>query len=273
MKEDDGRTVFITGGASGMGLLAATMLAAQGAHVVIFNRQAAAAQAALTQISAARHHPGQRVAGYLADVADRELLLAAFALAAREVGAPDIVINMAGIGGVAPLTEMPFEMFDRQIKINLYGSRNVVDAALVTMAPRRQGSIVLVGSMGGFIPVYGYTAYGTSKFAVVGFAQCLRPELKPLGIRLMCFCPGEVDTPALTLERSASHPATMAFKSLGGTMAMDAAVNDLIAGIERNRFLIVPGWRSRLIYWAYRLTPLSIWNAVSDLIIARTVSR
>src|SRR5262249_59460363 len=124
-------------------------------------------------------------------------------------------------------------------------------------------------SLGGFVPIYGYTAYGTSKFAVVGFAQCLRNELKPLGIDVACFCPGEVDTPALAAERQSSHPATLAMKNIGSTMPIEPAVQALLDGIASNRFLIIPSLRAKLIYWAVRLTPSRLWNAVADLIVAR----
>ena len=113
------------------------------------------------------------------NVADHDEVARTVAIAIAEVGAPDIVIAMAGIGGTEEFIDMKYETFDRVIRVNLYGTRNFIAAVLPSMAVRGNGKIVLVGSMGGIIPVYGYTAYGTSKFAVVGLAQCLRYELKP----------------------------------------------------------------------------------------------
>lgn len=266
------QTVYITGGASGMGLLAACELARQGAHIVIFNRQAAAASVAVRTIEAMRCRADQKVASYLVDVSQREPVLAAFALAQRAVGAADKVIHMAGIGGVAAMVDMDYAMFDRIMQVNLYGTRNVVEAALQMMRPRRSGQIVLAGSMGGFVPVFGYTAYGTSKFAVIGFAQCLRYELKTLGIRVSCFCPGEVNTPGLASERSRPHPATTAMKAIGGTLSERHAVQGLMAGMARGRFLIIPGLRSKLVFWALRLTPPWLWNLVTDAIVARAIA-
>jgi len=271
MTNFDDKIVFVTGGTRGMGLAAAKALAGRGAHIVVFSRNAKEADVALKEIDAARSTTQQRVRWYQLDVAERDQVLAGFAKAVQEFGAPDIVINMAGIGGVAPMVDLSFEMFDRIMKINLDGTRHVTEAALVSMRPLSKGKIVLVGSLGGFVPVYGYTAYGTSKFAVVGFAQCLRGELKPLGIDVACFCPGEVDTPALAAERQSSHPATVALKKIGGTMPIEAAVQGLIDGISSNRFLIIPGLRSKLVYWAVRLTPSWLWNAVADLIVAKAL--
>lgn len=264
------KAVYITGGNSGIGLEAAKQLAAHGAHILVFNRTAP--DSFLWQIEEARRSPNQRVAHYQLDVADRDSVQVTIARAVHEFGPPDIFINMAGIGGLAEFAEMKFEMFDRLIKINLYGSRNVVEAVLPFMLSRGRGQIVLVSSMGGIVPVYGYTAYGTSKFALVGFAQCLRYELKPRGIDVSCFCPGEVDTPALAAERAATHPAAVAIKKIGGTISAEHAAQGLLKGMQGRTFMIVPGVKSRITYWAYRLTPLWLWNTVTDGIISNALN-
>lgn len=264
------RVVFITGGASGLGLETALQLAAKGAHVAIFNRTEEAARAALERIKAERANAQQRFCSVCMDVADRAQVLSGFAQAARSIGAPQLVIHMAGIGGLAPLQQMEPATFDAIVRVNLYGTRHVVEAALAQLSGERR-QIVLTGSLGGFIPVYGYTAYGASKFAVVGLAQCLRYELAPLGIGVLSFCPGEVMTPGLAAERAATHPAARALKYIGGTMGCEDAVRALLRGVRRNRPLIIPGWRSKLVYWAARLTPLPLWNFITDALVARAL--
>ena len=234
-----GKTIYITGGASGMGLIAGKMLAGLGAHIVVLDLNPS--EVALQEIESARRSPEQRVARYKINIADRDMVVGTVGTAATEVGAPDVLINMAGIGGAAELVDMKFETFDRVIQINLYGTRNIIEAVLPSMLARGDGKIVLVGSMGGIIPVYGYTAYGSSKFAVVGLAQCLRYELKPRGISVACFCPGEVATPGLAQERKTLHPASAALKKIGGTMPVEAAVRGLVKGIRRDESMIIPG--------------------------------
>lgn len=261
------KVIYITGAGSGMGLLAARKLAALGARLALFERQLQAAT--LAAVEAERPTPGAPFRQYRLDVAERAQVLETMARAAAEVGPPDIVINMAGIGGVGEFADMPFERFDRMIQTNLYGSRHVCEAVLPLLRPG--ASIVLAGSMAGMVPVYGYTAYGTSKFAVLGFAQCLRYELKPRGIAVTCFCPGEVATPGLAKERQATHPATTALKKLGGTMAAEDAVNALLHGIARRRFMITPGWKTSFTYWALRLTPMVLWHAITDRLVAGAI--
>ena len=269
MTEIAGKTVYITGAGSGMGLLAGKMLAALGANIVTLDLNPT--DAALHEIESARRSSQQRVAGYKVNIADREMVIGTVGTAIAEAGAPDVLINMAGIGGTAELADMKFETFDRVIKINLYGTRHIVEAVLPSLLARGNGKIVLVGSMGGIIPVYGYTAYGSSKFAVVGLAQCLRYELKPRGISVACFCPGEVETPGLAAERKTLHPASAALKKIGGTMPVEAAVRGLVTGIEHDEAMIIPGWKVKFTYWMHRITPDRLWNAVTDGIVAKAL--
>ncbi|HEY7067644.1 MAG TPA: SDR family NAD(P)-dependent oxidoreductase [Chloroflexota bacterium] len=264
-----GKTIYITGGTSGMGLEAGQQLAGRGAHLVMLDRNPA--DAATRAVEAARRSPRQRVARYRLDVADREGVLTTVGQVVAECGAPDIVINMAGIGGVAEFHSMPFETFDRIMQVNLYGTRHLVAAVLPSMLARGSGKLVLVGSMGGLIPVYGYTAYGTSKFGVVGLAQCLRYELKPHGLSVACFCPGEVETPGLADERKTLHPAATALKKIGGTMPVETAVRGLIEGIRRDEFMIIPGFKVQLTYWLHRVLPDRAWNAITDALVAQAL--
>jgi 3-dehydrosphinganine reductase len=106
----------------------------------------------------------------------------------------------------------------------------------------------------------------------VGFAQCLRYELKPRGISVACFCPGEVETPGLANEHKTLHPASAALKNIGGTMPVELAVRGLVNGIRRDKFLIMPGWKTKLTYWMQRLAPVWLWNALTDRIVAKALA-
>jgi 3-dehydrosphinganine reductase len=269
MTEVAGKIVYITGGASGMGLAAARMLAAIGAHVVTFDRSPNSN--AHLAVALARRSRDQRVACYQLNVADREAVLSTVKKVGGEFGAPDIAINMAAIGGAAEFADMKFEVFDRIMQVNLYGARHFVEAVLPLMTARGCGKIVLVGSMGGLVPVCGDTAYGASRSAVVGLSQCLRYELKPRGISVACFCPGEVETSGLAEKRKTLHPVSAALKKIGGTISAESAVRGLIEGIRRDDFMIVPGFKVRLACWMHRLLPERLWNAVTDEIVRRAI--
>ncbi len=127
--------------------------------------------------------------------------------------------------------------------------------------------------MAGITPVYGYTDYCTSKYAVLGFGQCLRYELKPLGIDVAVCCPGEVETPMVAAERQVIHPVTKEMKKAGSSISVEQAVNELILGIRRGKAVIVLGGMSRVTFWLHRLLPPSVWNMVTDRIVVKTLKR
>ena len=267
MSDFTSQTVYVTGGASGIGLEVARRLAAKGAEIVVFDLRLA--DDAISAIEAVRRSPSQRVACYAVDVSDRHAVLATFARAAVELGPPDVLIHSAGIAKGGEFLSMAFEDFDRTLQVNLYGTRHVCEATAPLMVKRGRGQIVLIASLAGILPAYGYTDYATSKYGVRGFAECLRYELKPHGVSVLCFCPGEVDTPMVAAERKTIHPATLALKRTGGTISVEVAVRDLLRGIRRNQALIITGARARFLYRANRLVPRPLWNWYTDRKVAQ----
>lgn len=87
----------------------------------------------------------------------------------------------------------------RDVEVNLIGSRNFSAAVLPLMTPGAQ--LALIASLAGLVPNYGYAAYSASKFGVVGLAGCLRLEYRPKGIDVCVVCPPGVETPMVTEER------------------------------------------------------------------------
>jgi 3-dehydrosphinganine reductase len=264
-----GKRIYITGGASGIGLETGRQLAALGAHIVVLDY--APTDAAQRSLEAACVSTTQTVARYQFDIAKRQQVLDTVARAVTDVGPPDIMINSAGIGVTGEFVAMKFEDFDRVMQVNLYGTRHICEAVVPVMLKRGGGKIALIASMGGIVPVYGYTDYGTSKFAVVGFGECLRIELKPRGIDVVLICPGEVETPMVEAERKVIHPATRALKDTTGTISATQAARDIVRGLVRNRPLIVTGGLSRVVFWLRRLLPPSLWNSFIDHTVARAL--
>ena len=131
-----GKIFYITGGTRGIGLAAARALAARGAHVLLLSRAPDAD--ALAEVASARASADQRVAHLCVDVADRAAVASTIALALAEFGAPDVLIHGAAIGSAREFSEMEFEEFDRVMRVNLYGSRHLVEAVLPAMLHRRE---------------------------------------------------------------------------------------------------------------------------------------
>ena len=267
MKDFVGKTVFLTGGSSGIGLSTAGLLAAAGADVVVFARHEDRLAAALAQIESRRVSPAQRFASRPLDVSDHDMVSAVMAAAVESFGAPDLLINNVGRAVPRSFEDVTFAQFDETMKTNLYGAWSTV-SALVPHMKARGGAIVNVSSMAGFIGVFGYTDYCASKFAVVGLSEALRQELRPCGISVSVLCPPDTDTPGLAAEDLTKPAETKAVSVAARLMQPDDVARALLKGIRRGTFMIVPGRESQLAYFMKRHAP-----AVVDMVMRRGIRR
>jgi len=266
IKDFHNRLTYITGGSSGIGLETACQLAGKGGHVVLLARDEGKLDAAVRQVEAARRSSHQRVAAISMDVSDLQDVTAKLSRAVAEFGPPDILINSAGVLHNDHFEVTDFETFDRVIKTNLYGVRNVTSALLPDIKSQG-GQIAIVASLGGLLGVYGYTAYGSSKFAVVGFTECLRSELKPHGIPVTLICPPEVDTPMVIEEDHTASPQAKAVKKIAGVLTPQYTARRIIKAVSNRRFLEIPGLRARLVYFCHCLTLGLATRVISDPLI------
>ena len=265
MRHFQDKVVFITGGSSSIGLETARMLAVSGAHVMIFGRDMKKLDDAYSEIETQKVLNSQRIMAMQMDVADHKDVDRKIVRAVQEFGAPDILINSAGLGHADYFDDITHEKFDEVIRINLYGTRNVIAAILPSMKPRG-GHIVNVSSMLGLIGIFGYSAYSTSKFAVVGLSECLRSELKPYNIHVAVYCPPEVDTPMTDYMVTSSPPETRALVRMTGLISVRKAARILLNGIEKKQFLIVAGFLSKWSYLNKRLCP-GLTSMIMDLVV------
>lgn len=259
--------IYITGGASGIGLQLARDYVQQGADVAIFDIQPVATAVASLKAMA---QPSQQVHGYALDVTST----ASIATALSEASArrrPDIVIHCAGIVSAKPFEQMSEDEYVRVITVNLLGARHVAAAAIPLLGPQAQ--LVLVASMAGLVGCYGYSAYCASKHGVVGLAQVLRIELKARGIDISVVCPPEVDTPMVVEERKFRPKETEDMKLLAGTLSVQSASEQIRQGIAQRDFLIIPGHRAKLLWASNKLLPGVLTRWLSDVVVRQASAR
>jgi 3-dehydrosphinganine reductase len=262
MKSYQGKTVYITGGSSGIGLAAAKQFAGAGANVVIFSRSQTKLDAALSLIEAARAAAGQKVLAVQLDVGNHTEVDAKMAATVRSFGVPDVLVNCAGVAWCNYIEETPYEQYERMMMTDFFGVRNTVTALLPFMK-ERGGNIVNVASILGVIGVFGYAAYCPSKFAVIGFSQVVRAEMKKYNIRVSILCPPDTDTPQLAEENRTKPPETKAISGNTGLMQPEKVAALMIKGMERNKLMIVPGFMNWLSWTVNRLAP-GIVRSVMD---------
>ncbi|MDZ7280027.1 SDR family oxidoreductase [Pantoea eucrina] len=184
----NGKIALVTGGTSGIGLAAATTLAAQGARVFITGRRQAELDAAVVQI-------GERATGIRADVAKLDELDAVYAQISKQAGKLDILFANAGGGDMLPLGAITEEHVDRIFGTNVRGMLFTVQKALPLLVDN--ASVILTGSTAGIQGTPGFSVYSASKAAVRNFARSWALDLKDRGIRVNVVSPGPVRTPGL----------------------------------------------------------------------------
>lgn len=267
MKNLEGRMVYLTGGSSGIGLEMGRIFASRGAHLLLLARDPGRLEEAARSLKACRLSPAQKIGTLSVDVADLSDVELKMGLALERYGPPDILVNSAGINKYADYFEnISHDMFDEVMKTNLYGPRNMIHTLLPAMKEKR-GHIVILSSAAGLFGMFGYTAYGTSKAALLGLAESLRYELAPLGVKLTVVCPPEVDTP-MNIDEAKTLPAEgRAVKSLAGIMTAEYAARAIVKAIARQRYLFIPGALTRFLYVLHRLSNGRLTRLTSDLVI------
>jgi 3-dehydrosphinganine reductase len=205
------RHVIVTGGSSGIGLATVTRLAQLGARMSVIALDDADL-ARLRDAPPTGNHP-LHLEG--ADVGDRAAATAAVRACVAAHGPCDVLVTSAGIARPGYFTELDDDQFERHMRINYFGTLWPIRAVVPAMAARGHGSLVLISSAAALLGVFGYSAYGPSKYAVRGLAETLRTELRPRGIRVSCVYPTDVDTPQLAGEQP-HKPAEL--RALSGTV-------------------------------------------------------
>ena len=260
-----GKVILITGGSSGIGLAVAQILTANGAHVWLLARQEKELQSALDSL---RCSDDQRCGTISADVSDWDQVTAAVAQVEQEVGLPDVVINSAGVVHPGYFQELDLDVFKWMMNVNYYGTVYVCKAVAPGMIARGSGHIVNISSMAGLIGAYGYTAYGASKFAVTGFTDALRSEMKPVGIQVSIVFPPDTDTPQLEYENQYKPPETKAISGNAGIKSAEEVADEIVNQVERGRYVIMTGFESKFWYWVSRFLG-SNKNLVMDWMVAQ----
>ena len=254
MKDVSGKTAFVTGGASGIGLGMAKVFGWAGMNVVAADVREDHIAAAHDEI--ADEGLAERVRFLRLDVTDREAFAAAADEAEAMFGKIHVLCNNAGIGLLKPITKASEADWDWAIDVNLNSMFNGVKAVLPKIRAHGEGGhIVNTASMAGVLQYSQAGIYVTTKFAVVGFSEALRAELASEGIGVSAFCPGGVRTNIRDYE--ATRPGRYATKteSTGGpppgfafTDEQRARLAGLTATPEEAGELVLQGIRGNALY-------------------------
>jgi NAD(P)-dependent dehydrogenase (short-subunit alcohol dehydrogenase family) len=267
MRALDGRVAVVTGAASGIGRALALALGVRGADLVICDVD----EPGLADTAASLGGLGRDVLARRVDVSDGDAMRAFAEEVAARCGAPDLLVNNAGVGLGAGFLETRLEDWDWILGINLRGVIHGCHFFLPPMVERgRGGHVVNVASMAAFGPSEILAAYGTTKAAVLALSESLALELRPHRIGVTAVCPGIIDTPITRntrLRGRAERPGTRdamieTYRRRG--YGPERVARAVLRAIQRGRTVAPVSPEAWALYYARRLAPgavrgLSAW--------------
>jgi 3-dehydrosphinganine reductase len=186
------------------------------------------------------------------DSAQVEKTMAAIA---DDLGPPQLLINSAGILREGYFEQLPLSTFNEVMGINYFGTLHCIKAVLPYFQQQGRGWIVNISSIAGRMGVFGYSAYCSSKFAILGLTDTLRGELKPQGIRLQVVCPAEFDSPMVDELNKYRTAENRRFAQTMPVLDVETVADAVMKGLKSKRYLIIPGRISRMLDLGDHLLP------------------
>lgn len=244
------KVFVITGGGAGIGQATVLELLARGAAVAAVDLSEQGLEDTL-----AKAGESDRLSTHALNIADRKAVLALPDAVVERHGAVDGVINVAGI--IQPfvhVTELEFDVIERVMDVNFWGTVNINKAFLPHLLARPESSLVNVSSMGAILPVPGQTAYGASKAAVCLFTEGLYAELQGTPVAVTEVFPGAIGTDIMKnsgVERA--NPGKDA--SSAKTTSPEDAARQIADAVEKKRFRLHIGGDAKLFDKLSRIIP------------------
>ena len=255
-KDLTGRVVVVTGTGSGIGRELAVHAGRRGATLSLCDRDEAGLEQTLDLVRAS----GANAEGQVVDVSDAEQMAVFGKTTIEQFGAPDLLINNAGIAVIGGILDTTLADWGRLLGVNVMGVVHGINAFVPAMAERGGGHVVNVASAAGLLANPQLGGYSATKHAVVGLSEALRIELAPHRVGVTAVCPGIVDT-AITRNSAyrggdaAARKAKTAktYARRGYTPARAAA--NILKAVDRNRAVAPIAPEAHVMYVLSRVAP------------------
>ncbi len=258
--------MIITGGSEGIGRSLALDLTKLGADVTILSRSLQKLESTNQEMEALRVSESQKLNYVTCDVTQLETVRKVFDQLISDYKVPDILMNVAGYAHTGYIHEQDITHFDDMMNLNLFGLVHTCKTIAPYFIKEKKGLILNTSSMAGFLGLFGYTAYCSSKFAVMGFSEALYRELKPFGISVSVLCPPNTKTPGLEKENQNKPEEVLKTEEKAKVVTPEEVSAKTLKLLKKRKRIIIPTFDGKLAYYLNRLSPCII-----DLFVRRKV--
>ena len=253
-----GKVVLVTGAASGLGRAIAVAFAGAGSNLVVVDVDEVGLKETAGMVDAA----GGSCMRQRVDVSNREQMEGMAEAVLREFGRVDILVNNAGVAVGGELKDIPIEDIEWIVGVNLMGEIYGTRLFLPGMVERGRGHIVNVSSLSGLAVLPLHIPYTTTKFGITGFTEALWIEAGRYGVGVTLVCPGAIKTAIMSKARLHAPDAVRERVEGLWTSRLEKKGSDpeevarrVLQAVQRNRFLLITGFESHLLYNLRRLFP------------------
>ena len=239
---------LITGGSSGIGFALAQALAQEGTSLGLIARDREKLASAEESLTTLLRKENQAIETLSCNITDYRNLQGELENYIQRNGIPDLVINSAGVTHPGYFQELDVEIFHEMMEVNFFGTLYVTKCLVPHMISKGSGTIVNISSQAGFLGVFGYSAYGASKYAIRGFSDVLRAEMKPLGVKIAIVFPPDTQTPQLDYEDALKPPETKAIAGNANVLTAEHVAQSILKGLRKGQYVIIPGLEGKIFY-------------------------
>lgn len=261
---------LITGTSSGFGMLTAVKLAERGYQVIATMRDVSRQEELL--YLAETKQVKEKISIYYLDVTSESSIKQTISTVIEDYNQIDVLVNNAGFAQGGFVEEVSMEAWRSQLETNVMGTIAVTKAVLPQMRKQQNGTVINISSVSGVMAFPGYAPYATSKFAIEGFSESLRLEMKPFGVHVVLIEPGSYSTNIWekgfrSISREENSPygqyldTILSFSQKSAASQNDpwevASLIAAVAGRRNPKLRYVTGKGSRLMLSAKALLPWS----------------